>query len=497
MDFTQLMDSGYMIPTSVAIGSGEPTDIRCVCDTVEDFKDFFDVTSMDLRYEGLITYEKETKKLKVYKGNETWEDVINDSPGNVEVDLSNYVTLEKLSNYATKLELRLKADKTELHEHSNLETLERLTNKDLEKWNNKSDFSGSYEDLTNKPSIPSKISELENDEGYLTEHQDISGKVDKIEGYSLISDSEIKRLSTIKNYDDTEIKRLIDTKSDFSGSYNDLTDKPDTLTSEDIEEIVDEIVDGIVEEKINEKTIFKTDLVTIANFGGIPAGSDLNGLTALEILSKLLYPYIEPSLYVESTPSGGIYEYGDIKVISNLKVVINKNSEKIKKLEIYNENNLVKKVEDESIENGGTFNYKINVPISTNGAKLTVKITDNLGKSVTANTDEFKYVYPYYHGLCNADEDIDEILIPKLSKYISSKSTKSVIYNTNNQRMVFAYPKSYGTLSKIEDANNFNATSTFKYKEVQIQCLDNTIKEYYVYYNELSTLKNFCMEFFH
>ena len=67
---------------------------------------------------------------------------------------------------------------------------------------------------------------------YLTEHQDISGlatkeevqakadataldaKVDKVEGKSLIDDTEIARLVDVKNYDDTEIKGLITTKAD-------------------------------------------------------------------------------------------------------------------------------------------------------------------------------------------------------------------------------------------------------------------------------------------
>lgn len=42
-----------------------------------------------------------------------------------------------------------------------------------------SNFSGSYTDLSNKPTIPSKTSELQNDSGFLTKHQDISGKQDK------------------------------------------------------------------------------------------------------------------------------------------------------------------------------------------------------------------------------------------------------------------------------------------------------------------------------
>lgn len=58
-------------------------------------------------------------------------------------------------------------------------------------------ITGDYDDLVNKPTIPAvptNVSSFTNDAGYLTSHQDISGKADK-----------------------TEL---------FSGSYNDLTDKP-------------------------------------------------------------------------------------------------------------------------------------------------------------------------------------------------------------------------------------------------------------------------------
>ena len=42
-----------------------------------------------------------------------------------------------------------------------------ITESDIENWNNKSDFSGSYDDLSNKPTIPSKISDLINDSGFI------------------------------------------------------------------------------------------------------------------------------------------------------------------------------------------------------------------------------------------------------------------------------------------------------------------------------------------
>lgn len=53
--------------------------------------------------------------------------------------------------------------------------------------------------------------------GFLTEHQDISGKVDKEAGKSLIANSEITRLSTVKNYDDSAVKEDIATiKTDYA-----------------------------------------------------------------------------------------------------------------------------------------------------------------------------------------------------------------------------------------------------------------------------------------
>ena len=58
--------------------------------------------------------------------------------------------------------------------------------------------SGSYNDLNDKPTIPTNTSDLNNDSGFLTEHQDISGKANT---------ADLAEVAT-------------------SGSYNDLSDKP-------------------------------------------------------------------------------------------------------------------------------------------------------------------------------------------------------------------------------------------------------------------------------
>lgn len=63
---------------------------------------------------------------------------------------------------------------------------------DVEKtaWDNKSNFSGSYNDLSDKPiipTIPTNVSAFQNDAGYLTQHQDIGGKEDKMQVRSIES----------------------------------------------------------------------------------------------------------------------------------------------------------------------------------------------------------------------------------------------------------------------------------------------------------------------
>lgn len=84
------------------------------------------------------------------------------------------------------------ADKNtnEGHTHSNKATLDEIAEEKITSWDNKLD------------SIPEEyVTEEElNSKGYLTQHQDISMKVDKVDGKSLIADTEITRLSTVTNY---------------------------------------------------------------------------------------------------------------------------------------------------------------------------------------------------------------------------------------------------------------------------------------------------------
>lgn len=67
-----------------------------------------------------------------------------------------------------------------------------------------------YAKSSDIPSLSGYVTETELEaKGYLTSHQDISGKVDKVDGKSLIADTEIERLASVDNYDDTQVKTQI------------------------------------------------------------------------------------------------------------------------------------------------------------------------------------------------------------------------------------------------------------------------------------------------
>ena len=113
----------------------------------------------------------------IYVSN-SWEQI-----GSTDVDLSGY---------QTKIDSTHKLN-SDLVDDTN-QTNKFVTATEKTTWNNKSDFSGDYTDLTNKPTIPDDLADLNDD-------------------------------STHRLVTDTE-KTTWNGKSDFSGSYNDLTDKP-------------------------------------------------------------------------------------------------------------------------------------------------------------------------------------------------------------------------------------------------------------------------------
>ena len=123
-----------------------------------------------------ITIEQNDNKLKINGSDLTNYALKTEIPDNIS-DLNNDV------GYLTDIPntYKTKAENDELYQPkgnyltSYTETdptvpsyVKSITEQNITSWNNKSDFSGSYNDLTGKPTIPSKTSDLTNDSDFTT-----------------------------------------------------------------------------------------------------------------------------------------------------------------------------------------------------------------------------------------------------------------------------------------------------------------------------------------
>lgn len=121
----------------------------------------------------------------------------------------------------------------------------------------------------------------------------------------------------------------------------------------------------------------------------------------------------------------------------------------------------------------GVFTYREG---ATKNTLLGISYPDGkiLRGSITSTVTIKGYANSYYGVISNSSittSDISE-LTARLS------TTKSYTYTTNlsNQRIIYMYPKDFGKLSSIKDANNFDYINSYTLSEITYNQVD-----YYVY----------------
>ena len=229
--------------------------------------------------------------------------------------------------------------------------------------------------------------------------------------------------------------------------------------------------------------------------GGLEKGTTFNNMDYKILFNRLLYPYIEPSVTgIVITPSTTILEKGSNFNLTKIQFRISTPS-------LYDTESL----SYEFKANSATFNTLTtanrNVIASTmlninSNTSITMDVTDNINnKTKSFSLINYKFIYPFYYGNVNIGDSITSVLVASKTKLLQDKGTKTLKFNTNNEKMLFAYPKSYGNLRTIYDANNFNVINTFTVTEVAIVANDGILIPYYVYTNDASTVSNYNMQF--
>lgn len=230
---------------------------------------------------------------------------------------------------------------------------------------------------------------------------------------------------------------------------------------------------------------------TPASLGGIKKGDTFENKTYKEMFDMLLYPYVAFSFSFSTVPNGGTYEIGTNVSVTSANVNITLGSAEISKIEIYEGSTLL--ATKTSGITSGNNSIAINVVVSAN-RYFTAKVTDSTGKQISNNSNYFTFVNAYYVGKIDDGVEISESVITSgvtngnISKVIVSKASKTYSFTLNQQKAVYAYPKSYGSLTSIKDSNGFDVIGGFIKHELQIGGVD-----YYLY--ELSDIATLTMKY--
>ena len=190
-----------------------PLDIRTVVETEED------ILSIPMPYVGMVIYARDTGKrfevltlkdkkivVKVIKDGaiDTYREIMCNfiivdtieqrntylDQGFIHPGMVVYVLdIQKEYRYINDIWKEIPNDLVNGHEHENKDVLDNITIQDITNWNAKSDFSGSYNDLSDLPPLPTKFSDLTNDMNLATESFVLSA-IDGIDlsRYALLED---------------------------------------------------------------------------------------------------------------------------------------------------------------------------------------------------------------------------------------------------------------------------------------------------------------------
>lgn len=192
--------------------------------------------------------------------------ILEDESGELQIaDNSGNVIMSVNENGVTTHDVAVNGSgETVAQHHSN--TVSHITVTERTKWDNKSDFSGDYHDLTNQPNIEedeSGMIQIADSNGNIIAQIDDAGITTHeiiVEGEGLgqkLKDHEADMVSHI-----TSAERVTwNNKSEFSGNYNDLVDAPSIHEEEDGTELVIADNDGNIITRIDSEGLATHDVI--------------------------------------------------------------------------------------------------------------------------------------------------------------------------------------------------------------------------------------------
>ena len=343
-------------------------------------------------------------------------------------------------------------------------------------------------DLTNDSgfitSIPSEYiteTELET-KGYLTEHQsltDYAKKTDIPDVSSFITSDDLPtvptKVSELTNDSNfiTSIPEEYITETELKSNY---------YTKEEVGELLEEGGSGV----------YSTTTPVNNPIGGIKRGDEFTNKPISEIIDLMLHVVERVKVALSSSVSGGIREIGDTSIsTSTFTINVTKGTNPVVAVKLFKDNVEVQDFAD--VENGGSFTYDGGA--ITTDTKFVAKANDGDG-DIASTAISYKFVSPMYIGSSdNGLEAFSETDATSLTKKIVDKNTKTIqAFTHTQQHMCFVVPNTWNGSPTIKDQNNFDITTAFNSKAIQVTGLDGVARDYIAFVsNDKSTLSDYSI----
>lgn len=219
------------------------------------------------------------------------------------------------------------------------------------------------------------------------------------------------------------------------------------------------------------------DIVTNVEVGGVPTGTKYPKGTLLEtIIDNMLVKYLAPGISFSIVPSASLVLYGTEITEVKMTATVTKKSNPISKIE-FKVNGTVVETITEDVEEGGNFSF-LYTPINAIVDTTTFAIVVSDGSKGASASKIITFCNATYYGTVGADivnptaEDITAL--GKIA--VNDKAFTYENINMPYGKILYAYDKTYGSLTSIKDANNIEYINSYSKSEVTIDGVD-----YFVY----------------
>ena len=150
--------------------------------------------------------------------------------------------------------------------------------------------------------VPTKTSDLINDSGFISEIPSEFITENELSEKGYLTNEKLDNYYKKSEVDNKIANIIVGGEINLDG-YAKKEDLDEYTKKEDLDEYMKkEDLDGKAD------NLFQSDMLTVSSLGGISAGTDLNNMSIQDVLTKLLYPYVAPSISasIVYSPTGGV-----------------------------------------------------------------------------------------------------------------------------------------------------------------------------------------------